>query len=53
MIAQVCKRVSNNTRVNRMGTPFEGVIARVQGLFVPLGQMHCIYICWVHSGELD
>lgn len=28
MIAQVCKRVSNNTRVNRMGTPVEGVIAR-------------------------
>ena len=28
MVSQVCKQVSNNTRVNRVGTPDEGVIAK-------------------------
>ena len=37
MIAQVCKQVSNNTRVNRMGTPVEGVIARGTRIVCTLG----------------
>lgn len=50
IISLLCKQVSNNTRLNRMGTPDGGVL---DGVLMGDCQMECIYICWVHSGELD